>query len=107
MHRFVYNFLPESFSNTWTLNRIRRIDQAHIELRNDNRFFLPFVRTDLLKLHPLISFPTLWEDFPDEGIKFIREKAEFNLKLKNYFLDLLSPIVRCNRLFCPSCANTQ
>ena len=105
-HRFVYGFLPESFSNTWTLNRIRRADQSHVELRNDNRFFLPFVRIETLKFHPLISFPKLWEDFPDESIKFTREKIEFNYKLKNFFLDTLSPYVQCTRLFCPSCINS-
>ena len=106
MHRFVFNFLPESFADTWTVNRIRRNDQSHVELRNDNRFYLPFVRTNQLKLQPLISFPSLWEEFPDEGIKFIREKIEFNYKLKLYFLEQLNPVVNCTRLFCPSCAST-
>ena len=106
MHRFVFNFLPDSFTDTWIVNRIRRNDQSHVELRNDNRFYLPFVRTNQLKLHPLISFPSLWEEFPDESIKFIREKIEFNYKLKTFFLDTLSSNVQCTRLFCPSCTNS-
>jgi len=105
MQRFIQGFLPDSFANTWTTNRIRHDGQAEIELRNDDNFNIPFARTNLISLQPLISFPKMWENFPDDRIKFIRNKTEFNLELKKHYLQLLNESVECNRLFCPSCSN--
>jgi hypothetical protein len=105
MQRFVQNYLPPSFENIWTNNRIRRHDQLQIELRNDSSYFIPFARTNQISYQPLIAFPKIWDEFPDESIKIIRNKIEFNTKLKTYLLDKLSPIVNCERLFCPSCNN--
>ena len=104
MQSFVQGFLPSSFENMWTNNRIRRQDQAQIELRNDMQLHIPFNRTKSISLHPLIHFPTLWEAFPDEAIKFIRNKQEFNTSLKQHYLEKLSAVVACNRLYCPSCS---
>jgi len=60
---------------------------------------------DLISLQPLISFPKNWENFPDDRIKFICNKLEFNSELKKHFLQTLNETVACNRLFCPSCFN--
>jgi hypothetical protein len=103
MHSFKNNFLPSSFLNTWTTNRERRADQAEIELRNDNDFFIPLARSNKLAKFPLTSFPQIWHNFPDGSIKFIRNKIEFNSKLKKHYINELSPSVSCTRLFCPSC----
>ena len=56
-----------------------------------------------LDLFPLYNFPKIWQDFPDEQIKIIRQSSEFDAKLKNYFLSDLASNVICNRLFCPAC----
>ena len=106
MQRYVQNFLPSSFDNTWITNRIRLANQPHIELRNIDDYHIPFARTNLISLQPLISFPRIWEEFPDEQIKFIRNKPEFNHKLKEHFLSKLSYTVNCNRLICPACQGT-
>jgi hypothetical protein len=103
MHSFKNNFFPSSFLNTWTTNRERRADQAEIELRNDNDFFIPLARSNKLAKFPLTSFPQIWHNFPDGSIKFIRNKIEFNSKLKKHYINELSPSVSCTRLFCPSC----
>jgi hypothetical protein len=103
MQRFVQGFLPSSFNTTWISNRIRREGQAHVELRDDDDIHIPFARTKLICLQPLISFPKLWDEFPDENIKFIRNKSEFNLSLKNFYLNQLNSNIVCNRLFCPAC----
>jgi len=110
MQRFLQGFLPDSFADTWITNRIRHGDQAEIELRNEDNLFIPLARTNLISLQPLISFPRLWESFPrlwesfpDDGIKFIRNKIEFNIELKKHFMQLLNNNVICNRLFCPAC----
>ncbi len=106
MQRFVQGFLPKSFENMWVTNRIRREDQAQVELRNDDGINVPFARTKLICLQPLISFPKIWEEFPDGSIKFVRNKIEFNFKLKTYFLNKLNNQVNCNRLLCPACMGT-
>ncbi len=87
----------------WVTNVIRRADQAQIELRNNDLLFAPFARTATTARLPLTSFPRLWNEFPDGGIKFIRNKLEFNSKLKKYFLNSLNQNVTCNRLLCPDC----
>ncbi len=46
----------------------------------------------------------IWENFPDENIKFLRNKEEFNKKLKTYLLKQLSSVINCTRLYCPSCS---
>ena len=45
----------------------------------------------------------LWDDFPDHEIKFIRNRTEFDVQLKNHFLSMLSVVPMCNRLLCPAC----
>lgn len=103
MHSFKNNFLPNSFNNSWVTNRIRRENQAEIELRNDDELYIPFVRTNNFFKFPLISFPRLWNNFESEDIKFIRNKIEFNEKLKHFFVEKLNSIPNCSRLLCPSC----
>ena len=44
-----------------------------------------------------------WQEFPDEQIKILRKISDFDLKLKNYFLNDLSENINCNRLLCPAC----
>ena len=96
MQKFTQGFLPESFNTVWVTNRIRRADQDHIELRNDNDLFIPYARLTITEKLPLTAFPKIWSTFPDEGIKFIRNVQEFNLALKNFYLDQLSSIPTCN-----------
>ena len=103
MFYFKHNLLPISFNNTWNTNRIRRQNQAEIVLRNDNNLYIPHARNNVLSKFPLSAFPRIWEEFPDENIKFVGTKEEFNFKLKSYFLNQLNEVVVCNRLLCPSC----
>jgi len=103
MQHFTQNFLPDSLDNMWVTNAIRRLDQDHVQLRNDDLFSLPLSRTVTSSRLPLSIFPKIWNEFPDENIKFIRNKIEFNLKLKKYLLNQLSSSITCNRLLCPEC----
>jgi len=105
MHSFKQEFLPVSFNNTWQTNRIRRMDQAEIELRNDDLLAIPFARTKFCEKLPLTAFPKIWTEFPSEEIKFIRNKLEFNTKLTRieYFLEQLGSVPNCTRLLCPTC----
>ena len=107
MQRFTQNFLPESFNDTWVRNAIRNIGENEIQLRNSAQ--LQTIRSNMttLDVFPLFNFPKIWQDFPDEQIKFIRKTAEFDHKLKKYFLDDLATNIVCNRLFCPACSAGQ
>ena len=91
MQKFKQGFLPTSFNQTWSDNRVRRDDQFEISLRLSSSIKLP-----------LVNLPKTWENFDNESIKIIRNKAEFNLKLKKHLLDELNDIVHCNLFFCPS-----
>jgi hypothetical protein len=104
MQHFQQKFLPNIFSDTWIYNNVREIGENAIVLRNNDQLRVPFARISLVEKLPLISLPTIWENFPDENIKFIRNKAEFNEKLKTYLLKQLSYIINCTRLYCPSCS---
>jgi hypothetical protein len=106
MHHFTQNFLPISFNYTWLRNSVRNLGENEIVLRNNNDLQIPFSRLKTTDQHPLISFPKIWENFPDIQIKFIRNKIEFDEKLKSFYLDDLSSIVNCNRLFCYSCSTS-
>ncbi len=107
MHRFTQNFLPISFGDVWVKNNIRNEGENEIVLRNSNALQIPFSRLISIDRHPIIAFPKLWEQFPDIQIKFLRNRLEFDEKLKNYFLNELSSTTNCNRLFCYSCLNAR
>ena len=97
MQKFKQGFLPTSFNQTWSDNRVRRGDQFEISLRNENLLNIPFARLSSSIKLPLVNLPKTWENFDNESIKIIRNKAEFNLKLKKHLLDELNDIVHCNR----------
>jgi hypothetical protein len=103
MQQFVQKFHPKALENLWITNSMRHMDDDHVTLRNDDQLYIPFARTALTSRLPLTTFPRLWCDFPDEDIKFVRNKKEFNLKLKNHFISKLSTTIQCNRLLCPDC----
>ena len=103
MQKFTQGFLPASFNEVWVTNAIRRADQDHVELRNDDDINIPFARLTSTERQPLSSFPRIWSQFPDEQIKFTRNVPEFNKLLKQHYLRKLSSIPRCTRLFCPHC----
>ena len=55
---------------------VRRENEAQVVLRNDDLLYVPPARTSLTARLPHTSFPKIWSEFPDEGIKFIRNKLE-------------------------------
>ena len=95
---------PIALHNTWMRNRDRRIqdDEYHYELRNDDDFFTPAFRTDTISRLPLHQLPILWNTLPP-NIQIIRNKLEFNSKLKTYLINCLSETPNCSRLLCPNC----
>jgi hypothetical protein len=105
MQRFFQNYLPISFNDTWTRNEIRQIGENAILLRNNPTIILNLSRLSLTDKMPLFKLPKIWEDFPDEEIKFIRSKTEFDARLKTFFLNDLDENYRCERLFCPACSH--
>jgi hypothetical protein len=78
MQQFLQDFLPDSFKDMWSLNSVRRNEDFHIALRDDEIYAVPFARTSLTERQPLTRIPKTWCNFPCENIKFIRNKKEFN-----------------------------
>jgi hypothetical protein len=107
MQRFIQNFLPKSFNDVWTRNTIRQIGENSITLRNNPNFVLPFSRIHSFDKSLLCELPKCWDSFPDESIKIERNKLIFDFKLKKYFLDDLSSVPNCERLFCPACSRVS
>ena len=62
-----------------------------------------FSRLTSFDTMPLISIPKLWNAFDNHEIKIIRNKLQFNSKLKSFFLDKLKERVSCDRLLCQAC----
>ena len=107
MQCFTQQYLPESFNNTWVRNSIRNIGENEIQLRNADHLQIAASTLTSLDIMPLFDFPRIWQSFPDEQIKILRKKIEFDTKLKKFFIDDLSENVNCNRLFCPACSAGQ
>jgi hypothetical protein len=101
--RFIQGFLPISFNNTWLTNAVHREEDYQIELRNDADLYVPFARTVLIERQPLTKLPKTWHEFPNENVKFIRNKQTFNEELKKHFLSKLNANYRRVRLLCPHC----
>jgi hypothetical protein len=109
MQQFKQGFLPKSFEGEWFtyLARIQapEHEQEFRELRNLNLddFVIPFARLAITERFPLTSFPKAWNNFSNLEIKTIRSKADFNSKLKDYFIGNLNANYTCSRLLCPHC----
>ena len=109
MQRYVQGFLPAAFSTTWVTNLERRMNKPSVNanlqrtLRNSENIYIPFVRLSFSQNQPLINIPKSWTSLNEPSIKIIRDKKEFNSKLKDYFIEQLSEIYICNRMLCPVC----
>jgi hypothetical protein len=104
MQRYIQGYLPTSFRNTWLTNEARhQREDLNLVLRNSANLQIPFARLSTTRRQPLVLLPKLWCEFRCEDIKIIRNKLEFNAKLKKFLLGELSNIPICHRLFCPAC----
>jgi len=103
MFRFKNNLLPASFENLWESNVQHRAGDFEITLRNQHNFHIPHARLQSTINSPIVKLPKIWENFEDQNIKLIRNKDQFNLKLKIHLNSKLSNIPTCNRLLCPTC----
>ncbi len=104
MHRYTWNLTPVPLQGMWQRTSDREIGVNNIQLRNNNRLIIPFLRLALTERLPKSSLPRQWESFPNDTIKNTISTLEFDSKLKKFFLDDLSEVVNCNRLFCPVCS---
>jgi len=102
MQRFSFGLLPRSFVEIWTTNAARSQQNLHnYPLRNSENLHIPPARLSSNEKHPLHIFPKNWSNFNEHSIKYIRNKSEFNSKLKKYFLEKIPTTP--SRLFCPNC----
>jgi hypothetical protein len=103
MQQFIQGFLPDSFSNCWQPNALRRNEDFHLVLRNNEEFAAPFARTSLIERLPFTRIPRTWIEFNNENIKFVRNKKMFNKELKDHFVSQLKQTVSCDRFLCLQC----
>ena len=78
MHRFSQKFLSASFDRVWIRNNVCNIGENEIQLRNNDCLQLPPSRLALTDRLPTYDFARTWELFPDEQIKFVRNKNSFD-----------------------------
>jgi len=118
MQRYIQGYMPSAFNNMWITNQARRDEALNLNmdnnmvddriivqrvLRNSENLNIPFARLSFSTKQPYINLPRTWLDFTEESIKIVRNKIEFNLKLKKHLLNQLSSTVTCGRLLCPAC----
>jgi len=108
MQRYIQGFFPSAFISTWVTNAERRQELNNNEdlvriLRNDDNLHVPFARLTSSVKQPLINIPKTWSDFNKHDIKILRNKIEFNFKLKEYFFSQMSSTPNCSRILCPAC----
>ena len=104
MQQYVRGHLPTSFNDVWITQEARRqADNVEYLLRNSENFYTPMSRLFTLDNHPYFLFPKMWENFKEENIKILRDKNQFNTKLKEFLLNKLNDNYVCNRLLSPHC----
>ena len=113
IQQYSQGFLPLAINGTWQRNSERNLERQDEEeggvarglrvLRNEDDFYVPFSRLVSIDKLPLISFPTIWNNFHEHDLKLVRNKLQFNSKLKLHFLNKLKDIVSCDRLLCQAC----
>jgi hypothetical protein len=107
-YSFHFNYIPKAFINTWIAVRQKRTDHTDnfTDLRNDNDYYIPRYRTDMISRMPLFNLPKLWNlyspELADTHNKHIHSKA-----VTLNFLEKLNSILTCNRLVCPSCISNN
>ncbi len=107
-HSFHFNYIPKAFNDTWITVRQNRVEHNEntIDLRNDNDYYIPRYRTDMISRMPLYNLPKLWNLYSPE-LADTRNKHIYNKAVTLYFLEKLNPTPICNRLVCPSCISNN
>lgn len=101
--RYKQGFMPAALLNQWTTNFNRNPSMQCLNLRNQEDYFVPSSRLTQFDNFPFYAIPKIWNNFENHNIKILREKQEFNYKLKKYFTDSLKDNYVCNPLLCPFC----
>jgi hypothetical protein len=104
MQQYVQGLLPSAFSGEWrTAGELAAENMPNLRNRDYNDLIVPFSRLAITERFPLSSFPKAWNDFTEFEIKFLRDKNEFNCKLKTLLLSKLDANYSCSRLLCHFC----
>jgi hypothetical protein len=100
-HSYVFNHTPLAFNGTWLTNRVQR-NNENLNLRDDDEYFIPRHRTDLISRLPYFNLPRLWNQF-SPNLSTTPNRLTYANATANFFLDKLNSTPICNRLVCPSC----
>jgi len=104
MQQFSFGLLPNAFTEVWITQAARHQQNLHnYPLRNSANLYIPPARLVSNEKHPYHLLPKLWSDFNVNEIKIIKNKIEFNYKLKKHLLEKIPATPDCRRLFCPNC----
>ncbi len=107
MQQYVQGFLLKQFNNLWITNQARlniiSNGQHRFTLRNSDDLYVPFCRLTSISRQPFFTIPKIWSELRQPELQIIREKIEFNFKLKEHFINKLSNEIICGRLLCPHC----
>ena len=108
-HSYFYNTIPPSFSSTWhtavehrNLIGLNNPDFNFLNLRNNDDFYIPPIRSTFLARFPLFNLPKLWNLLPP-NLKEVASGKFFSLLLKKHFTSLLNEIPISNCLLCAAC----
>ena len=99
MHAYVFSILPPSFNDMFLTNN--SLHGNLYNLRNNDNFLVPGVRTEYLKRFPFYVFPKAWNSLPAE-FKNMNQKLMFKSSIKSFLLSSFENF-QCTRLFCNSC----
>jgi hypothetical protein len=101
VHSYVFNSIPTAISNTWLTVGQFRGENPNFDLRNDNEYYLPGHRTELISRMPLLNLPRTWNQYSHDLAK-TNNKNIYSRAVTTYFLHYLSSMPNCTRLVCPS-----
>jgi len=98
--------LPSSYDDMWETNPFFAENVGDLDvmqLRPRGFFIHKYTRLAMNDKFPLYNLTRLWDNFPDQVIKSLIVKEQFNSNLKRFFLNQLREDNFCNRLLCPVC----
>ena len=109
MHAYMQDKVPYSFHGIWVQNRYKNPATAALraQVRTATELFIPKFRLQFAAKLPLHRFPKIWNEFTEKSIKNITNVNTFKSKLKEYFLEDLASVVKCNRPFRRDCFPSQ
>lgn len=101
-HDFKIGLTPRSFHNCW--QTVGQVNNRY-QLRNENEYVVPRFRTTQIRMFPLWSLPSKWNELDNTELKSLVPRNSFNVTLKKSLLNSLPS--ECTIENCQICINNQ